>query len=66
MPTFPIVMCICGIFVAYCYCIAGHSLGAQLVYLKTKTLNSGITLVVFFSGSKEFKCLGDVLDSVFL
>ena len=31
---------------------------------KIKTLNSGNTSVVFFSCLKNFKCLGDVLDSV--
>ena len=58
MPKFLIVMC----YICYCYCIAGHSLGT-LVYLKTKTLKSGIISVVFISCFKKFKCLGDVLDS---
>ena len=43
------------------YC--GAHQGA-LMYPKTKTLNSGIISVVFFSCFKKFKCLGDVLDSV--
>ena len=47
--------------------IAGHSLGVLTVilsltvmYLKAKTLNSGIISVVFFSCFKTFKCPGDV------
>ena len=49
-------------YICYCYCIAGHSLGA-LLYLKAKTLNSGIISLVFFSCFKKLKCVGDVLDS---
>ena len=52
-------------YICYCYCIAGHSLVA-LVYLKTKTLNSDIISVVFFSCYKKFKCLSDILESVTL
>ena len=52
-------------YICYCYCIAGHLLVA-LMYLKTKTLNNVIILVVFLSCFKKFKCLGDVLDSVSL
>ena len=59
MPKFLIVMCIYMWYIGYCYCISGHSLGA-LMYLKTKTLNSGIISVVFLSCFKKFKCLGDV------
>ena len=49
-------------YICYCYCNAGLSLGG-LMYIKTKTLNSGIISVGFFSCFKKFKCLGDVLDS---
>ena len=63
MPKFLIVMCIYGVFAKYCFCIAGHSLGA-LVYLKNKIFNSGNSSVFFFSCLKKFKCLGDILDSV--
>ena len=61
MPKFLIVLCICGIFAKLLYC--GAFVGA-LMYLKTKTLNSSIISVVFFSCFKKFKCLSDVLDSV--
>ena len=57
MPKFLIVimvMCICGIF----------STVTVLVYLKLK-LSTAATpqTVVLFSFFKNFKCLGDVLDS---
>ena len=62
MPKFLIVMYMYDQYICYCYCIAGHSLGA-LVYLKTK-LKSDIISVVFFSCFKKFEGLGDVLDFV--
>ena len=50
-----------------------HGLGEEdtailgaLMHLETKTLNSSIISVVFFSCFKKFKCLGDVLDFVSL
>ena len=49
MPKFLIVMCICGIFATVTVLRVG-----ALVYLKTKTLNSDIISVIFFSYFKKF------------
>ena len=67
MPTFLIVLYICGIFATVTVLRGTHCIGCPdlLMYLKTKT-HERIISVVCFSCFKKFKCLGDVLDSVSL